>query len=131
MSSQTTGAGTTSGLSVLDAQHRRVFNFDLMMASFGGAGGGIGLVAFADHMDEGGIWNDLFLYLAPVVAITSTFVVSWAIAKLEEREIRSKNSRAVKTIQAEISDPETGLDRKNELRAMLRKLQDERIALRL
>ncbi len=46
-----------------------------------------GLVAFADHMDEYGSWNDLFLYLAPVVAITSTFFVRWAIVKLEEREI--------------------------------------------
>ncbi|MFG2404247.1 hypothetical protein ACGFR8_07885 [Streptomyces brevispora] len=102
-----------------------------MSASFGGAGGGIGLVAIADHIDDASLWQDCFLYLAPVAAIAFTILTSWTFAKLEEREIRSKNAKAVATIRGEIADPDTSLERKNELRDMLKSLRDEQIAYRL
>lgn len=112
-------------------QPRRVFNADQLSASFGGAGGGIGLVAVGSHMDPDGIWSDIFLYLAPVVAIAFTVVMSWIFAKLEQREIRSQNEKAIATVQSEINDPETSPERKEELRGMLKSLRDERIAYRL
>ncbi|MEE1774850.1 hypothetical protein PUR25_01930 [Streptomyces sp. JV181] len=102
-----------------------------MSASFGGAGGGIALVAIADHMEKGSLWSDIFLYLAPVAAIAFTLLTSLLFAKLEEREIRSKNTKAIATIREEIADPDTSLERKEELRAMLKSLRDEQIAYRL
>lgn len=131
MTTSATGAGSSSGSAVLAVQPRRVFNADQLSASFGGAGGGIGLVAVGSHMDPDGIWSDIFLYLAPVVAIAFTVVMSWIFAKLEQREIRSQNEKAIATVQSEINDPETSPERKEELRGMLKSLRDERIAYRL
>ncbi|MYV51852.1 hypothetical protein [Streptomyces sp. SID3212] len=131
MTTSATGAGSSNGSAVLAVQPRRVFNADQLSASFGGAGGGIGLVAVGSHMDPDGVWSDVFLYLAPVVAIAFTVLMSWLFAKLEQREIRSQNEKAIATVQLEISDPETSPERKEELRGMLKMLRDERIAYRL
>ncbi|MGW6745973.1 hypothetical protein ACWGDX_35445 [Streptomyces sp. NPDC055025] len=65
------------------------------------------------------------------MAIAFTVVMSWVFAKLEQREIRNQNAKAIATVQSEISDPETSLERKNELKVILKSLRDERIAYRL
>ncbi|MGW3113525.1 hypothetical protein [Streptomyces sp. NPDC001091] len=131
MTNQATGAGATNGVAVLAAQPRRVFNADQLNASFGGAGGGIGLVAIGSHMDPDGIWSDIFLYMAPVVAIAFTVVMSWVFVALEQRESRNQNARAIATVQEEINDSATSYERKRELEVILKTLRDEKIAYRL
>ncbi|MES4908430.1 MULTISPECIES: hypothetical protein [unclassified Streptomyces] len=130
MSSQTAGTGS-NGAAVLASQPRRVFNADQMNASFGGAGTGIGLAAFADNLGPESIWGKLFLYLAPVVAIAFTIVMSWIFAKLEQREIRNQNAKAIATVEAEINSPDCSILRKQELQEVLKMLRDEKIAHRL
>ncbi|MFB8126192.1 hypothetical protein ACFVG1_33020 [Streptomyces bacillaris] len=102
-----------------------------MNASFGGAGTGISLAAFADNLGPESLWGKLFLYLAPVVAISFTIIMSWTFAKLEQREIRNQNTKAIATIEAEINSSDCSMMRKQELQVILKALRDERIAYRL
>ncbi|WP_405521168.1 hypothetical protein [Streptomyces canus] len=102
-----------------------------MNASFGGAGTGIGLAAFADNLGPETVWGKLFLYLAPVVAISFTVVMSLIFAKLEQREIRNQNAKAIATVEAEINSPDCSFVRKQELQVILKALRDEKIAYRL
>lgn len=130
MSTQSAGAGS-NGSAALASQPRRVFNADQMNASFGGAGTGIGLAAFADNLGPETVWGKLFLYLAPVVAISFTVVMSLIFAKLEQREIRNQNAKAIATVEAEINSPDCSFVRKQELQVILKALRDEKIAYRL
>ncbi|MEV5386946.1 hypothetical protein [Streptomyces sp. NPDC052721] len=65
------------------------------------------------------------------MAIAFTVVMSWIFAKLEQREIRNQNAKAIATVEAEINSPDCSLARKQELQVILKALRDERIAYRL
>ncbi|WP_436961427.1 hypothetical protein [Streptomyces sp. SudanB182_2057] len=112
-------------------QPRRVFNYDQLSAAIGGAGSGLGTAALGNHMDPKGFWHDAFLYAAPVLAIAVSVVVNWVCAAAERREIAQGIKRAMATVQEELDDPTTSLTRRDELRAVLKQLRDEKIAHRL
>jgi hypothetical protein len=112
-------------------QPRRVFNYDQLSAAIGGAGAGISTAAFGNHMDPKGLWHDVFLYTAPAIAIVVSVLINWGCAVAERREIAQGIKRAMATVQEEIDDTTTTFTRKEELRAMLRTLRDEKIAHRI
>lgn len=115
----------------VQVQPRRVFNYDQLSAAIGGAGAGIGTAALGNHMDPKGFWHDIFLYAAPLLAITVSILVNWVCATAERREIAQGIKRAMATAQEEIDDITTTLARRDELRAVLKSLRDEKIAHRI
>ncbi|GAU69401.1 hypothetical protein SSP35_12_00490 [Streptomyces sp. NBRC 110611] len=108
-----------------------MFNADHLNASFGGAGGGVGLAAFSDNLGSDTVAGKIFLYLAPVGAVAFAILMSWIFVKLEQREIRNQNAKAIATVEMELGSQGISLERKQELQQILKSLKDEKIAHRL
>ncbi|MBQ1157137.1 hypothetical protein KBZ21_02940 [Streptomyces sp. A73] len=108
-----------------------MFNADHLNASFGGAGGGVGLAAFSDNLGSDTISGKVFLYLAPVGAVAFSILMSWIFARLEQREIRNQIAKAISTVEVELNSSNVSLERKHELQQVLKSLRDEMIAHRV
>ena len=91
-------------------------------AGIGGAGGGAGVLAIAQHLGVDTWPGLLLMYAAPVIAVAYGGVLAQIQLLTEWSRDRSVVRQARKTIEKQLKDPNTSDEHKSEIRSKLEQL---------